>query len=147
VGAFPGAVPPLIGWAAARGRLDPEAWVLYAMVFLWQFPHFMAIAWMYREDYARAGYLVLPLDERRDRFVIWQSVAVSLALIPLSLLPAITGEAGLVYSVGALMLGSIFFYYSARFASRRSNVTARQLLAASIVYLPAVFILMMLNKR
>jgi protoheme IX farnesyltransferase len=147
IGAFPGAVPPLIGWAAARGRLDPEAWVLYAIVFLWQFPHFMAVAWMYREDYARAGYLVLPLDERRDCFVIWQSVGVSLFLIPLTLVPTIIGESGLVYSVGALMLGSIFFFCSARFASRRSNVAARQLLAASIVYLPAVFILMMLNKK
>jgi protoheme IX farnesyltransferase len=147
IGAFPGAVPPLIGWAAARGRLDPEAWVLYAMVFLWQFPHFMAIAWMYREDYSGAGYLVLPLDKRRDRFVIWQSVAVSLALIPLSLLPTIVGESGLVYSVAALILGSIFFYYSARFAFHRSNVAARQLLAASIIYLPAVFIAMMLNKK
>jgi protoheme IX farnesyltransferase len=147
IGAFPGAVPPLIGWVAARGRLDPEAWVLYAAVFLWQFPHFMAIAWMYREDYARAGYLVLPLDERRDCFVIWQSAGVSLFLIPMTLVPTIIGESGLVYSVGALLLGSIFFYYSARFASRRSNVTARHLLAASIIYLPAVFLLMMLNKN
>jgi protoheme IX farnesyltransferase len=147
VGAFPGAVPPLIGWAAARGRLDPQAWLLYAIVFLWQFPHFMAIAWMYREDYARAGYLVLPLDERRDRFVIWQSAAVSLALIPLSLLPAILGKLGFPYSVGALLLGLIFFYYSARCASRRSSVAARQLLAASIVYLPAIFILLVLNER
>jgi protoheme IX farnesyltransferase len=147
IGAFPGAVPPLIGWAAARARLDPEAWVLYAAVFLWQFPHFMAIAWMYREDYARAGYLVLPLDERRDCFVIWQSAGVSLFLIPLTLVPTIIGESGLVYSVGALMLGAFFFFSSARFASRRSNAAARQLLAASIVYLPAVFILMMLNKK
>jgi heme o synthase len=140
-------VPPLIGWAAARGRVHPEAWALYALVFLWQFPHFMAIAWMYREDYARAGYLVLPLDERRDCFVIWQSVGVSLFLIPLTLVPTIVGESGLVYSVGALILGSFFFFCSARFASRRSNVAARQLLAASIVYLPALFILMMLNKK
>jgi protoheme IX farnesyltransferase len=147
IGAFPGAVPPLIGWAAARGRLDPEAWALYAMVFFWQFPHFMAIAWMYREDYARAGYLVLPLGERRDCFVIWQSSAVSLALIPLSLIPAITGESGLVYALGALLLGSMFFYYSGRFALHRSNAAARQLLAASIAYLPAVFILMMLDKK
>jgi protoheme IX farnesyltransferase len=147
VGAFPGAVPPLIGWAAARGTLDPEAWVLYAMVFLWQFPHFMAIAWMYREDYARAGYLVLPVGEIRDRFVVWQSFVVSLALIPLSLLPTITGESGLVYSVGALVLSLIFLCYSARFAFRRSSVTARQLLAASIIYLPAVFILLMLSGK
>jgi heme o synthase len=147
VGAFPGAVPPLIGWAAARGRLDPEAWVLYAMVFLWQLPHFMAIAWMYREDYARAGYLVLPLEERRDRFVIWQSFVVSLVLIPVSLIPAIAGKSGPVYSVGALIFGFIFLCYSAGFAFRRSNVAARQLLAASIAYLPAVFVLMMLSKK
>jgi protoheme IX farnesyltransferase len=147
IGAFPGAVPPIIGWAAARGRLDLEAWVLYAMVFLWQFPHFMAIAWMYREDYARAGYRVLPLDERRDCFVIWESAGVSLFLIPLTLVPTIIGESGQVYSVGALILGSFFFFRSARFASRRSNVAARQLLAASILYLPALFILMMLNKK
>jgi protoheme IX farnesyltransferase len=147
VGALPGAVPPLIGWAAARGRLDPEAWVLYAMVFLWQFPHFMAIAWMYREDYARAGYMVLPVGDLKDRFVIWQSLVASLALMPLSLIPAITRESGLAYSAGALILGSIFFYYSVRFAYRRSNVAARHLLAASIVYLPLVFILMMLDKR
>jgi heme o synthase len=147
MGAFPGAVPPLIGWAAARGRLDPEAWVLYAMVFLWQFPHFMAIAWMYRDDYARAGYLVLPLDERRDRFVKWQSSAASLALIPCSLIPVIAGQSGLVYAVGAFLIGLIFFIFSERFAFRRSNVAARQMLAASIVYLPAVFILMMLTKK
>src|SRR5258708_9770213 len=116
IGAFPGAVPPLIGWVAARGRVDPEAWVLYAMVFLWQFPHFMAIAWMYREDYARAGYLVLPLYERRDQFVIWQSSAASLALIPCSMILVITGNSGLVYAVGAFIPGSIFFYFSEGFA-------------------------------
>jgi heme o synthase len=147
VGAFPGAVPPLIGWAAARGRLDAEAWVLYAMVFLWQFPHFMAIAWMYREDYARAGYLVLPLGESRECFVIWQSYIASLVLIPITWIPAITGESGLPYFVGALIFGSVFYCYSARFAFRRSNLAARQLLTASIVYLPAVFILIMLDKK
>ncbi len=147
IGAFPGAVPPLIGWAAARGRLDPEAWVLYALVFLWQFPHFMAIAWMYREDYVRAGYLVLPLDKRREQYVVWQSVGVSLALIPLSLIPTFIGRSGLVYSVSALIFSLIFFYYSARFAFHRSNVAARHLLAASIIYLPVVFTLLMLNKK
>src|ERR1700688_4765976 len=110
IGAFPGAVPPLIGWAAARGRLDPDAWVLYAMVFLWQFPHFMAIAWMYRDDYSRAEYLILPLGERRDRFVIWQSAAVSLALIPLSLIPAITSEWAPVYWGGSLIPRTMFLY-------------------------------------
>jgi protoheme IX farnesyltransferase len=147
IGAFPGAVPPLIGWAAARGRLDLEAWVLYVIVFLWQFPHFMAIAWMYRDDYARAGYLVLPLDARRDRFVKWQSLGASLALIPLSLFPAFTGGAGSIYCVGAVILSSIFVYFSARFAVQRSNSAARQLLLASIVDLPVVFILMMLARK
>jgi len=147
VGAFPGAVPPLIGWAAARGRLDAEAWALYSVVFLWQFPHFMAIAWMYREDYARAGYLVLPPGKRRDRFVIWQSVAPSLLLIPISLFPAVTGESRLVFPVGAVLLSSVFAYYSTRFAFHRSNVAARQLLAASIIYLPLLFILLALGKK
>jgi len=147
VGAFPGAMPPLIGWAAARGRLDPEAWVLYAMLFLWQFPHFMSIAWMYREDYTRARYLVLPAGELRDRFVVWQTLAPSLALIGVSMVPTINGESGPVYLFFALLLGSVFFYYSGRFALRKSNVAARQLLTASIIYLPAVFVLMMLDKK
>ena len=147
VGAFPGAMPPLIGWAAARGRLDLEAWVLYAIVFLWQFPHFMAIAWMYREDYARAGYLVLPLNEQRDRYVVWQSLVVSLVLVAVTLVLALNGKMGLVYSIGALMLGTIFAYCSARLALERSNASARRLLVVSIVYLPAILILMMLESK
>jgi protoheme IX farnesyltransferase len=147
IGAFPGAAPPLIGWAAAQGRLEPEAWVLFAMVFLWQFPHFMAIAWMYREDYARAGYLVLPLNEQRDRYVVWQSLVVSLVLIAVTLVPALNGKMGLVYFTGALMLGTIFTCCSAGLAFRRSNASARRLLVASIVYLPAIFILMMLESK
>ena len=146
VGAFPGAVPPLIGWAAASGGLSVGAWALYGIVFLWQFPHFMAIAWMYREDYSQAGYLVLPKGDRRETFVFWQSFVVSLSLIPLSLIPAIAGESGLVYLAGALISGAIFCYYGARFAFCRSNAAARQLLSASIVYLPVVFILLMLDK-
>ena len=147
IGAFPGAVPPLIGWAAACGRLDLGAWVLYAVVFLWQFPHFMAIAWMYREDYARAGYLILPGGKQRDRFATWQTLVPSVALLAVSLVPGIIGESGLVYSVAALICGSIFLYYSAHFVFRRSNVAARQLLTASIVYLPLVFMLMTLDKK
>src|ERR1700730_5876146 len=113
IGAFPGAVPPLIGWAAARGRLDLGAWVLYATVFIWQFPHFMAIAWMYRADYARAGYRVLPEGRQRERLVIWQSFGASLALLALSLILMDAGESQL----------------------------------ASIIYLPATFVLMMLGKK
>ena len=147
VGAFPGAMPPLIGWAAARGRLDPEVWVLYGIVFLWQFPHFMAIAWMYREDYARAGYLVLPLNGQRDRYVIWQSFVASLVLLAVSLVPAVYEKSSLVYFAGALTIGTIFTYYSARLALRKSNASARQLLVASILYLPAILVLMMLDQR
>jgi heme o synthase len=147
VGAFPGAMPPLIGWAAAHGRLDPEAWVLYGIVFLWQLPHFMAIAWMYREDYARAGYLVLPLNEQRDRYVTWQSFVAALVLLAVSLVEAIYEKSSPVYFAGALMIGTIFIYYSARLALRKSNASARQLLLASILYLPAIFVLMMLDRK
>jgi heme o synthase len=147
VGAIPGAAPPLIGWAAARGRLAPSASVLFAIVFLWQFPHFMSIARMYREDYARAGYLVLPSDEKRNRFVIWQTVVASLALLLVGLMPTISRLSGLIYFGGALAIGSIFLYYSARFAIHRTNAAARQLLLASILYLPAVFALLVLDKK
>jgi protoheme IX farnesyltransferase len=145
-GAFPGAIPPLIGWAAARGKLDPEAWVLYALVFLWQFPHFMAIAWMYREDYARAGYLVLPQGRRRDSLVAWQTCVPSLAIIPVVLIPTLAGKAGLIYFSAAFVLSSGFFYYGASLAFHRSNIAARRLLIASIIYLPTASFLMMLGK-
>src|SRR6202043_2384437 len=128
IGALPGAVPPLIGWAAARGRLEPEAWALYAIVFFWQFPHFMAIAWMYREDYARAGYLVLPTGEQSGRFMSWQAMTASLTLIPVTLGPTVIRGAGPGYFVVAFILSLGFFYYSARLAFRRSNVAARCLL-------------------
>jgi heme o synthase len=147
VGVLPGATPPLIGWAAACGRLDGNAWLLFAIVFLWQFPHFMAIAWMYREDYARAGYFVLPASGVREHFVAWQTLLPSLALFAVVLAPAIRGEAGIVYLAGALVLGIVFLYYSARFAFQMSTVSARQLLFASILYLPALFALLALDKK
>jgi len=147
VGAFPGAAPPLIGWAAARGRLDPEAWVLFLIVFLWQFPHFMAIAWMYRDDYSRAGYQILPADGSRDRFVKWQSFAASLALVPVVLIPSISADSRGVCVAGAAMLSLAFVYSSSRFAFHRSNVTARQLLTSSIVFLPLLFTLIVLGKK
>jgi heme o synthase len=147
VGAFPGAMPPLMGWAAASGKLNFHAWILYAMLFLWQFPHFMAIAWMYREDYSRAGYLVLPPnDYARARLVNLQTVLPLLALMPLSLLPGLRGEAKF-YLTGSLLLGAGFLYYAARFVIRRSNSAARRLLAASIIYLPALFVLIVISRR
>ncbi len=146
VGALPGAMPPLIGWAAARGSLGLGAWALYAILFLWQFPHFMAIAWMYREDYSRAGYLMLPAGGREGRFMAWQILGFTLALIPVSAAPTFLGHAGLVYLCGALALSSGFFHYGVRLALSRSNAVARRLLFASIIYLPLVFGLMMVDK-
>jgi heme o synthase len=146
IGAFPGAMPPLIGWAAASGRLSLEAGVLYAVLFFWQLPHFMAIAWMYREDYARAGYLVLPFGERRGPFMAWQSVAPALALIPVSLAPSLLGHAGFIYFMGALLLNASFLFYGTKLALHRSNAAARRLLFVSIVHLPLLFVLMMLDK-
>ena len=146
VGAFPGAMPPLIGWAAASGRLSLEVWTLYFILFLWQFPHFMAIAWMYREDYARAGYLVLPRGESNAGFMRWLIMLPLFVLILVSLIPVFIGHAGRVYAVGALLVDSSFLYFGAQLALRKSNSVARQLLLASIAYLPLVFILLMLDK-
>jgi len=146
IGAFPGAVPPLIGWTAASGRLSFEAWILYALLFLWQFPHFMAIAWMYREDYDRAGYLVLPYGRARGSFVALQTILPLVALVPLSLLPALAGQPSIFYFTGALLLSLGFFYYGAQFVLRRSSSAARRLLLASIVYLPSLFALIVLLR-
>jgi heme o synthase len=147
IGALPGAAPPLIGWAAACGRLDPSAWLLFAIVFLWQFPHFMAIAWMYREDYARAGYFVLPAGKSKDRVVAWQTLLPTLALSAVALVPAIRGDSGIAYLAGAIVLGGAFLSYSARFAFRMSTVAARRLLFASILYLPLLLALLALDKK
>src|ERR1700674_2172207 len=139
VGAFPGAMPPLIGWVAASGRLSLEAWVLFAMLFLWQFPHFMAIAWMYREDYDRAGYYVLPQGQAREQFVNLQTVLPLLALLPLTILPASAQQSSILYRAGALLLSAGFLYYGSQFVLHRSNAAARRLLLASIIYLPSLF--------
>jgi protoheme IX farnesyltransferase len=140
VGAFPGAMPPLIGWAAASGRLNGEAWTLYTILFLWQFPHFMAIAWMYREDYDRAGYLVLPKGNARVPFVTLETLLPLLALVAISSVQFPMRHAAIVYCCGALLsLG--FLYFGLEFVLQRSRVSARKLLAASIVYLPLLFVL------
>ena len=140
VGAFPGAVPPLIGWAAASGRLNMEAWLLYAILFLWQFPHFMAIAWMYREDYDRAGYLILPKGHARVAIVILQTILPLFALVPISFLQFPAAPASIFYWAVRL-LGLGFLYLGLEFVLQRSRASARRLLAASIVYLPLLFVL------
>ena len=147
VGAVPGAAPPLIGWTAAFGHLDPAAWILFAIVFLWQFPHFMSIAWMYREDYGRAGYRVLPASDIKDRFVAWQCLLPTLGLFVVAIVPVLRGQSGIPYFAGALVLGGVFLYYSAHFALQRSVASARQLLLASILYLPVLFALLALDKK
>ena len=146
VGAFPGAVPPLIGWAAARGEIGIEAWVLFAILFLWQFPHFLAIAWMYREDYTRAGILMLPVVEPDGRVTAQQIVVYTVLLLPVSLLPTALGISGKVYLYGAIVLGLAFLYSSLRAAFSKSRQEARRLLLASVIYLPLLFILMVLDR-
>jgi heme o synthase len=146
VGAFPGAMPPLIGWAAARGTLSVEAWVLYAILFLWQFPHFLAIAWMYREDYSRAGLCMLPMSDTEGRFTGREILAFTMALLPVSIVPVFLGQVGAIYLVGALLLGAAFLIFGARLARDRTKAGARRLVLASVVYLPLVFALMMANK-
>ena len=145
VGAIPGAVPPLIGWTAARGRLDGEALILFGIIFLWQFPHFMSIAWMYRDDYARAGYLVLPDGPARVRVAVLQTLLPLVLLLPVSVLPVRTGGANVYYCVGALLLGLGFLFFGSRFVLQRSGPAARQLLMASIIYLPALLLLLTLS--
>jgi|ERR1700688_2956672 heme o synthase len=140
VGALPGAMPPLIGWAAASGRLNIEAWTLYATLFLWQFPHFMAIAWMYREDYDRAGYLVLPTGKVRVPFVTLETLLPLVALVAISMVQFPTRHAAIFYCAGALM-GLGFLYFGLEFVLQRSRSAARRLLAASIVYLPLLFVM------
>jgi protoheme IX farnesyltransferase len=145
VGAVPGAAPPLIGWAAARGHLDGPAWVLFSIVFLWQFPHFMSIAWMYRDDYDRAGYRVLPPSRPRAAFVNLQTLVPLVALLPASLLQVPADEPSVFYSTGALLLGFGFLYVGLRFAFVKSGAAARRLLIASIIYLPALLALMIVS--
>lgn len=146
LGAFPGAMPPFIGWVAARGGVTIEAWILFAILFLWQFPHFLAIAWMYRDDYARAGIKMLPVVEPQGKVTGQQIISYTLLLVPVSLLPVAIGLAGSVYLVGASVLGVGFLYFSARAAFVRTAWQARQLLLASVFYLPLLFGLMVLNR-
>ena len=146
VGAFPGAVPVLIGYVAAAGKLDPQAWLLYSILFLWQFPHFMAIAWMYREDYARAGYQVLPPGREKARFMVWQSVVPALALVSVTFAPMASRHANPVLVAGTFLLSLGFLYFAARLALTRSCQSARRLLLVSIIYLPLVFVFQALAR-
>jgi protoheme IX farnesyltransferase len=138
VGAVPGALPPVIGWAAARGRLDAGAFILFAILFLWQVPHFLAIAWLYRDDYARAGFPMLPVLDREGSFTSRQAVVHSLALLIVSLAPVAAGLAGPAYLAGAFLLGAALTAFAVRLARTRDLVAARALFLASVLYLPAL---------
>jgi heme o synthase len=152
VGAFPGAMPGVLGFTAARGRLEWGALVMFAIVFFWQFPHFFAIGWLYREDYAAGNIRMLPVVEKDGRGTGRRILLYSLGLIPVSLAPAVLGMSGPVYAVGAMLMGIALCYFGARLArlglpmsAPRSKQRARHLLQASVVYLPLLFALMMIN--
>jgi protoheme IX farnesyltransferase len=146
VGAIPGAMPPMIGYAAAAGAITRESWVLFAILFLWQFPHFYSIAWMYKEDYARAGIRMLPVVDPDCRSTARQIVIFGIALIPVSLIPGMLGMSGRIYLVGALLLGLWFLYSGVRVALERSLSRARGVLLTSVLYLPLIYGLMLLDR-
>jgi protoheme IX farnesyltransferase len=152
IGAIPGAMPGVLGWTAARNRLDWEALALFGIVFLWQFPHFFSIAWLYREDYERGRIRMLPVVEADGRSTVREIVLYSLALIPVSLAPSLMGMSGRIYLVGAFVLGVTLLWFGLRLArlhlppaAARSKAAARQLLQATVFYLPLLFALMMIN--
>jgi heme o synthase len=147
IGAVPGAMPPLIGWVAAAGTLRLEAWVLFGIMFLWQFPHFLAIAWMYREDYARAGLRMISVADQHDgRRTFLRILLAALGLLPVSLLPAVLGLAGVRYLFGAVVLGFALIQTCLWAARTKSNVRAKWLMHATVLHLPLLLGLMMYDK-
>lgn len=146
IGAFPGAIPILIGWVAVSGSIDLRGWILFAILFLWQIPHFLAIAWMYRKDYARAGFPMLTVIEPEGISAAHQSVIYLIALVPISLMPTELQLTGNIYFIGALILGIGFLASGVMVAVKRTNTSAKQMLFASIIYLPVLLMLMIIDK-
>ena len=147
IGAIPGALPPLMGWTAARGDLSIEGWALFAILFFWQLPHFLAIAWMYREDYAKGGFVMLPLVDRDGTRTGRSAVSHTLGLLPVSLSPFVFQMSGALYLAGALVLGLVFLWFAGRFAKQMDRLSARRLFFASILYLPLLLGLMVFDKQ
>ncbi len=147
IGAIPGALPPLMGWTASRGDLSIEGWALFAILFFWQLPHFLAIAWMYREDYARGGFVMLPSVDRDGSRTGRSAVSHTLGLLPVSFSPFIFHVSGALYFFGALTLGLVFLWFALRFAKQMDRLSARRLFFASILYLPLLLGLMVFDKR
>src|SRR5690348_16177836 len=146
VGAFPGAIPPMIGWVAATGSLDRGAWLLFGILFLWQFPHFHAISWMYREDYARAGILMLPVVDREGTRTFRQIILYAAALVGVSLLPAVVGLAGVIYFFGALVVCTALLQVCLWAASNKTNARAKWLMHATVLHIPLLLGLMAFDK-
>ena len=146
IGAIPGALPPLMGWTAVRNQINGDGWSLFAILFFWQIPHFLAIAWMYREDYARAGFVMLPSVDAEGFRTGRQAVSHTIGLLFVSLVPAMFGLAGTVYFIGALLLGLIFLLAAVQFSRQLTLARARQLFFMSILYLPLLLGLMVLDK-
>ncbi len=146
VGAIPGAWPPLMGWTAARGQLSSEGWALFAILAFWQLPHFLAIAWIYRGEYEKAGFKMLPVIDPQGQRTGRQAVSHTLGLLPVSLCPFLFGLTGPVYLAGALLLGLAFLWFAIRFARQLTVPRARQLFYASILYLPSLLTVMVLDK-
>ena len=146
IGAIPGALPPLMGWTAARGQINAEGWALFAILFFWQLPHFLAIAWMYRDEYARAGYAMLPVFDPDGQRTSRQTVLHTLGLLPVSLFPFLFKTVGPVYCLGALILGLMFLGFALAFSRQMTHARARHLFYASIIYLPLLLGLMVLDK-
>ncbi len=144
-GAIPGAIPPMCGWAAATGRLDPGAWVLFLILFAWQHPHFYAIAWMFREDYRNAGFKMLPVVDPSGASTFRQTILFAVLLIGVSILPTIIGMTGRVYCIGALVMGVALLIVGALFTHSKSYLDARRLLKASVVYLPLLLLLIIVD--
>jgi protoheme IX farnesyltransferase len=147
IGAIPGAMPPLMGWTASADEISLGAWALFALLFLWQFPHFLAIAWMYREQYAKAGILMLPVIEPEGKITARQIVIFTIILLPVSLAPYFLGFAGFIYLVGASLLGLWFLAVSIKTARAKTVEQARKLLLVSVLYLPLIFALMVFNHK
>jgi len=146
IGAIPGALPPLMGWTAARNEVSGEGWSLFAILFFWQLPHFLAIAWMYREDYARAGYAMLPVFDRDGRRTARHAVSHTLGLLPISLFPFLFRFEGVIYLAGTLVLSLAFVWQAVQFSRDLSFQRARRLFYASILYLPLLLGLMVFDK-
>jgi protoheme IX farnesyltransferase len=146
IGAVPGALPPLMGWTAARDEISLGGWSLFAILFFWQLPHFLAIGWLHRDDYARAGYIMLPAVDREGGRTGSQAVSHTLGLLTVSLTPSLIGLTGVVYFSAALLLGCVFLWFAIRFSRRLTPRAARQLFLASILYLPLLLAVLALDR-